>query len=112
MVSAGEEAKDGPTRGLPSNDARGVLPREDGSSGRNPGAAPEPGGPDQASSPIRLVRNVIREEKRISSAWVVTPFGLTRGWCRAPTVAALTLRARCRLALPAVPTTPEYATTH
>src|SRR5262245_28737144 len=45
------------------------------------GAASEPGGPAATSACGRLVRDVV-SGKRFPSAWVVEPFGLTRGCCR------------------------------
>src|SRR6185503_945239 len=49
----------------------------------------EPGGPAAASS-ARQVGSLGRSRGCFPSAWVVEPFGLTRGWRRSPAVAAFT----------------------
>jgi hypothetical protein len=106
-VSAGEEAKDGPRAEAAKQQPRGGPASGDGSSGGNPGAAPEPGGRNQA-----VIADCVGALGRCEDDLV----GLGRRTLRtgprlvpSTTVAALTPRTRCRLASSAVPTTPGYA---
>jgi hypothetical protein len=75
---------------LPRNHANAIAQRGPASGKRMAfGAAPEPGGP-AATSIARQVGSQYLSRGSFPSARVVEPFGLTRGWRRSPTVAALT----------------------